>query len=189
LSRVVSGAVLGLDLSVRRSGAVVVPEEWRPGDWEALRVITTGADLEQLASPLERARRRRDIAEELVAFAVAHDVGHVFVEEYAFGVHQNRAHELAELGGVVKDRFLSRGQAVHPVVSSSARKLIFGVVPRQRKGRMKQYLMARWAELGAPFQGDDEGDAFAVANAGLSLLGLRCVRAAVAPKRVRSRAT
>jgi Holliday junction resolvasome RuvABC endonuclease subunit len=168
-------AVLGLDLSVRRSGAVVVPEGWKLGEWESLRVIATGADLEQLATPLEKARRRRNIAEELVIFARTHGVSHVFVEEYAFGVHQNRAHELAELGGVVKDYFLGMDLAVRPIVASSARKLLFGTVPRQPKGQMKKYLMARWAEMGAPFHGDDEGDAFAVANAGLDALGLECL--------------
>lgn len=171
-------AVLGLDLSVRRSGIVVVPEGWRLGSWEDLRVATAGEDLEQFATPMERARRRRGIAEEVVLFARTHGVSHVFVEEYAFGAQQNRAHELAELGGVVKDYLLGMNLAAHPVVASSARKLLFGTVSRMPKSQLKKYLMARWAEMGAPFQGDDEGDAFAVANAGLDALGLKCLRSA-----------
>ena len=68
------------------------------------------------------------------------------------------------------------GVAVIPIVASSARKLLFGPQRRMSTREWKLFIHASFREMGAPGTwGEDERDAFCVANAGRHLLGAPCL--------------
>jgi Holliday junction resolvasome RuvABC endonuclease subunit len=96
------------------------------------------------------------------------DVTHVFVEGYAFAAQSSSVTKLAELGGVVRVALHERGIDAVSVPSTSCRKLLLGKVPRNgAKVAVQQAVYA----VGAPFDNDDQVDAYCVANWGLSELG------------------
>jgi hypothetical protein len=93
----------------------------------------------------------------------------VYVEDYAFGLTQNRAHELAEMTGMVKMSFYQAGMLVRPVNQSTVRKYFLGKLPpKDRAGAVHSALKG----MGAPWHSSDVGDAFVVANYGRTELGL-----------------
>lgn len=162
--------VMGLDLSLRASAALVIPAGWELGRWNKLVSHVVGSNLLQDADQGQKLSRLESISDEIVKFARDNHVTHVFVEQYAFSQMLTRAHAIGELGGVVKlDLRRKLGLVVMPVVASQARKFLCGTVPRKDS---KDFVIAKLVDMGANFQTDDEGDAFVVANWGLSELGL-----------------
>lgn len=162
--------VMGLDLSLTASAAVVIPHNWELGDWDSLITHVVGCSLLQEASPAEKLSRIDSISFELIQLARETRVTDIFVEQYAFSQMLTRAHALGELGGVVKlDLKRQLGIVAQPVVASQARKFLCGKVPRKDG---KKYVEAQLKLMGAKFKSHDEGDAFTCANFGLSEIGL-----------------
>jgi hypothetical protein len=163
---------MGMDLSLTGAAAVVVPECWDVTLWGHLDSVVAGRPLPDDADPRDRVERVVHIAARMLAMARHHDVKHVYVEDYAFGA-VSRAHAIGEGGGAVKAAlYSSLGLVTIPVVGSRARKLMFGKLPREG---VKGWVQARLGEAGAPpGWTEDEGDAFVVANYGLSELGRCC---------------
>lgn len=162
----IDAVVVGLDLSLTRAAACAVPVDWDL-DWARVKWLTAGAALPKDATPDQAAERVAGIAEAIVAFASAiHFSGatlYLVVEQYGFNM-ATRAHALAELGGVVKHELRKARLGVpHPVVASSARKVLLGKNP-QGKGAAKAAVMHFLHLAGAECPNDDAGDAFAVAN-------------------------
>lgn len=167
--RKIRAVIAGLDLSLTGAGVAIVDastwgldvrrvESWRFG--EKLKGSNETADHEA------RVKRLRWIAGE-VARVCAHGVTHVFVENYSFGM-QHAAHQLGEIGGVVKATLHERlGLVAVPVSNSTARKLFVG---RGAGAGIKDYVAAKLREIGWTAS-VDEGDAFVVMNYGLSELG------------------
>lgn len=160
-------SVLGLDLSLTRTAAVLLPTDWA-GDWGDVRVLTSGASLPNDASEMMRNARIVHIVNDLDSFLDDTTVEAAFVEGYSFGNAQ-RAHQLGELRGVVRWHLVRRFQlAPKPVAPSSVRKLFFGAVPKERGDALKKHILSTVNALGAEFKSHDVADAFLVANYGLT---------------------
>lgn len=165
--------VLGLDLSLTRSAAVLVPVGAR--DFAGVRALSVGATLRADATETARDARCYRIACALSAFAAGVPIAGAFVESYAFGM-ANRAHHLGELRGVVRRRLLEhKGVGLTPVHASQARALYFArplkKPPGARTDWLKNYILGSTREAGASFANHDEADAFMIANFGLSEVG------------------
>jgi Holliday junction resolvasome RuvABC endonuclease subunit len=160
---------VGLDLSLTASAVVAVPHDWS-GKRDRIRTKMAGYSLPRTATAMERIRRCVVIADEVVAFLDhLHRVSTVFVEGYAFS-RADQAHSLGECGGVVRSRLLVHGYDFEDVNISHARKLLLGKVPRD--GKVKQRVADVFAAAGIPLDNFDKSDALAVANYGLSEMGM-----------------
>lgn len=167
--------IMGLDLSLTGSGACIVPAGWTLGDWRQLKTLKVGLKLEQNASPAVAVSRLEVIVEHLVKFALDHDVTHGFVEGYAYGATFSRPHALGELGGITKYEMWRRVRLpLQSVPAPQARKFLCGTVPQRKTSgiKPKTFVAQFLYGLGARFASEDEGDAFVVANYGLSEVGL-----------------
>ena len=101
-------------------------------------------------------------------FAISHQVFHCYVEDYAFSRRSSSVTKLAELGGHARCEFLSYGRVLTPVPASAARKLLLGKLPRKDA---KVAVQAALYGADALLNNDNECNAFAVANFGLSEQG------------------
>ena len=166
---------MGLDLSTRAAACVVVPYGWQ-GNWKDLRSAVFGEPLARDATDQDRALRCGSIASQIVAFALVHGVGTVWIESYAYNQNKS-AHTLGELGGVVRLELVLAGLDVQTANMTSARSLLLGRLPR-RKGKRgpsaKDAVKAALGAAGASFATLDEYDAFVVANWGQSEAGRFC---------------
>lgn len=164
-----SGAVLGLDLSLRGAGLVAVPFDWA-GDWSRIARATVGHSLTKDATEADRIGRLVRISAEVVTFAEAHRCTRAVVEQYAYSSRHAQSHSLGELGGVVKVLLTERcGIPVDVVAPASARKLLLGRLPRKD---VKIHTRAALTRMGMPVTWtDDEADGFVVANWKLSEVG------------------
>jgi hypothetical protein len=172
-------AVIGLDLSLRGSGVVVLPSEWNPKTpWRDLTYARLGEQgkldgfhrvagivgyVEQVverSTSLEKRRRTK-----------------VFVEEHAFSMGlQKYAYARAELVGAVKHALWGGyGIETFPVVASHARKLLFGKMPKMSRKEWKKVIEIELGKMGAPFEDEDTRDAFLICNAGLEALRMPCL--------------
>jgi hypothetical protein len=171
--------VLGIDPSLTRSAAVLIPPGWALGDWAALRWTSYGEPAPErkvfsvLEYERERIARMGRIAEALAQFVMREAGGRPirgFIEGYAYQAGGAGAHSGAEYGGILRQwMHMRHAIALQPVQEASARKQLLGKLPpRERKAVTARALYAN----GAPFSNDDECDAFVVANWGLSEVGL-----------------
>lgn len=162
-----SEVVLGLDLSLRATGIVAVPVRWGL-DWSRVHSLVVGSPLPNTATERERSARVDGITGQVLEHARRFDCQIVAIEQYAFSRSDAHAHELGELGGVVKLELFRAGLEVFTYHASSSRKLL-GKAPR--KGA-KDWAAARLVSAGAPaaWRGD-QYDAFLAANHHLSLWG------------------
>ena len=177
-------AFVGLDLSLRRPGFCFLLPGWRPQDpWQGVRV--EAVDEVKDAGSERLLRITRAVERFIVAVWLSGEhprAPAVFVEQHAFGMAKGSyALERAELVGAVKVMVREHWEVeTIPIVASSARKLLFGPVKRvqvsKENGGWKPFIEAGLREMGAPEEwGEDERDAFCIANAGRHLLGLPCL--------------
>jgi len=174
--------VVGLDLSLRSSGVCVLPVDWSSDgfEWSSVSTESFGYSLPDSSSVNQRATRWISIAESIFDFVNARtgkaewNVHRVWIESYAFSRKTKSAHELAELGGVVKAE-LSNHYDLSVATPQQCRKTFLGKEPRSEKKRAVQRQLVA---LGCPFHDrEDEADAFVVANHGLMVegfVGLSC---------------
>lgn len=164
--------VVGLDLSLRSTGACFVPAGWE-GDTRACAVGGWGRESDGTAR--DKARRMSEISAGVLAFVAQHvsPGGTVWAEEYAFAKGgQAHAAALRELGGAVKVKLYEELDVeVIPVVASQARKMLLGKLPRKD---VKEYVLRNLERLRGemPYWTDDQKDALVVANYGVGLLNL-----------------
>jgi hypothetical protein len=165
-------AVLGLDLSLTGSAAVVLPKGWNPSaPWTAISFQRFG---EQGA--LRGQERTSAIVHAVWKLAVREGVTKAFVEQYAFSFAPNAITHVAELVGAIKETLhTSLKIETVPIVASSARKLLFGKLPRMSRKETKALIKSEFEKLGAPFPDEDTRDAFIVCNAARHTLGLPCL--------------
>lgn len=162
--------VLGLDLSLRQTGACILPTE-TINDRSTWQFLICGKSLEDTATPKERTKRLIETATRLVWFARTYGVTDVFVEDYAYSASKSRAHSIGELGGTVKSYFLAQlNMPLRPVPASQARSHTFGKLPRKDG---KKYAHEIMEKNGLTFNTLDEGDAFIIANFGVMDMGHR----------------
>jgi hypothetical protein len=165
-------ATIGLDLSLRRSAFCVIPSTWSPGDWERLHtgvVQPEGDGILRIAAIIE-------------SFSMVVDgvyrgelVKHVFIEQYAWSAmgSSSKQHEIMEMGGALKLRLYQKfGLFTTSFNASSARKTLFGKLPRMKRAEWKKFVVHQLQKMGAPWDDDDTCDAFVIANHGRGELGL-----------------
>lgn len=162
--------VAGLDLSLTGAGvAVIDPVTWGM-DLRCVATARYGIKLKgknDTADHEARVDRLVWVVDRVVDFLAERRVTHVWVENYSFSM-QNNAHQLGEMGGCVKRELRKRlGHVAMPVSNSTARKLFLG---RGTGKGIKEIVAAKLVEIGWTAS-VDEGDAFVVANYGLSELG------------------
>jgi Holliday junction resolvasome RuvABC endonuclease subunit len=162
--------ILGIDPSLTRSAAVLIPPGWELGDWLTLRwcsvEIPPGDGTER-----QRVERMGEIVDRLLNFVSEHSGSEVrgWVEQYAFNARSASVTKLAELGGILRHQFLIEfGVPLEPVTASQARKQLLGKLPRKDQKLAVQLALGR---AGAPFVNGDECDAACVAFWGLTEIG------------------
>jgi hypothetical protein len=175
-------SVFGLDLSLRAPAWVFLPPNWNPRDpWRGVTsqvVQMKKADEDAGAKRLDRIVRTLEDFIETRWPVWAFNPPRVFVEQHAFGMATGAyALERAELVGAVKVMVMQRWSVeTIPIVASGARKLLFGPQKRMTSKEWKQFIAARFAEMNdAPAWGEDERDAFVIANSARHLLGRPCL--------------
>lgn len=172
-------AVIGLDLSLRGSGVVVLPSEWDPKKpWHDLSFARLGEEGKK--EGFMRVSGIVGYVEQMVEQCIsvgARNRTKVFVEEHAFSMGlQKYAYARAELVGAVKHALWGGyGIETYPVVASHARKLLFGKMPRMARKEWKKVIEVELGKMGAPFEDEDCRDAFLIANAGREELRLPCL--------------
>ena len=174
--------VLGIDPSLTRTAAVLIPPNWKLGDWSTLRwteieIPNAGYSEKdgdsRWAVEMARVERLGEIVDRLIAWVSENHEGEhlsAWTEGYAFGANSASVTKLAELGGAVRYALYRQLNIVPESVSpQSARKYLLGKLPRK-----DQKLAAHSAMLahGVPWRTADVTDGFCVANYGLSELGL-----------------
>jgi hypothetical protein len=173
---------IGFDLSLSAPAAVALPLDWTPGDWARckswLGKPPTPKNQDDLRGQLDRydaiASWAVNAVRETLEWQPATTELDGFVEAYGFSKNNASASRIMESGGVVKMRLYEKfGLVLTPVTSSETRKLLLGFNPRKPKYDAKVVIQdALFNRAGAPKTWDDnQCDAFAVANFGLSNLG------------------
>jgi Holliday junction resolvasome RuvABC endonuclease subunit len=163
---------MGLDVSLRGTGWCVLPKEWQPGSWWSVK---SGRLTEEGA--LEGMPRVEAAVKAVTERVVVYGVSAVFVEQYAFSFSTNGITRVAELLGALRyELWKLDGIEVVPVVASSARKTLFGKLPRMVRKEIKQHVEHELGKMGAPKEwSEDERDAFCIANHGRLVLTLPCL--------------
>lgn len=157
---------LGVDYSLTSTGLVMLPNGWFP-DWKYVEHAT----VKTVAVHTEagRVKRYRDIAKQIRAHAKDWGVTHAVFEQHAFGKNTAQGYRIVEGTGVAKAALLAAGiKLLEPVVVGQARKLLLGSNPRVKP---KDFVEECFKRLDGPFDNQDESDAGALANWGLSELG------------------
>ena len=168
------GGVVGLDLSLARTGMCFVPDKW-DGRIKTLQFLSVSTKRDKaFGSPELLAKmeiqRCLEIAGKTIKFIKKTEATAIAKENYAFSPVKDKfgnskqsssVTKLAELGGVVLSQVLLSCRL--PMVSvpvNSARKWLTGGIKRgDQKGQIERFLKKR----GLVFENYDEMDAFVVA--------------------------
>jgi len=163
--------IVGLDLSLTGLGMAAVPPDWDL-DWKHVQTHRVSCPLPRNATLRQQTDRLRSLALDCRVFAVRVGATHVWGEDLPTARAFNLV-SLGELRGAVRLELLREcGLDLHFAPQSSVRKFLLGRLPRKdRKAHVVEALKA----AGANFGSDDECDAFAVANWGLSEIGAPCM--------------
>ncbi len=144
----VPGVVIGLDLSLRSTGLAVYGyghifrDRILPGDMRGLR-------------------RLFYIRKRVIEFVCAHNPAGVFIEGYSFA-SANQAHQIGELGGIIRTDLAQFDLDVYTVPPGSL-KLFTTADGKAKKSKMVLQLFKRW---GIEVEQEDEADAVALAIMG-----------------------
>jgi Holliday junction resolvasome RuvABC endonuclease subunit len=169
---IMNDVIMGIDISARSCGFCVIPAGWDM-DWTKVVFANRGHKLDS-PSKRERLSRRLEIAHFASQLAQKHGVTSAWVESDAFsyGGKSSSVLELAKIKGVVELHLWTEcGLFVDDAPISTARKLALGKVPRG-KGVAKAAVLDLLRRSGAVVENDDQSDAWAAANYGMSELGL-----------------
>lgn len=151
--------VLGLDLSLRATGIVVVPVGWGL-DFKNVYASHAGLSVPKKSPPSQYAKRLILIRDTVRSVVRSYKPTIAVIENYAFGAVWS-ACEIGELGGVIKTMLHEEKIPFQLVMPSSARRLL----GKQPKAGSKEWAAAKLYAAGAPrLWTDAELDAFVVAN-------------------------
>jgi archaellum biogenesis ATPase FlaH len=138
-------------------------------------MIRTGLPLTKDATVRERIERIAQIAHDVSVFCINVHAVHVSTETYAFNAGGAHAHELAELGGVVKHQLLDGLNIVtDSIPAATARKTMLQKLPRSD---VKAFVTRNVRRLGglALEWTHDEIDALVICNHALMKAGFVAV--------------
>jgi hypothetical protein len=132
---------------------------------------------------LGQMRRYDEIASWVIGITANKVVSGVFVENYGFSQNSKAGSRIMESGGIVKFVFFKEhGWPMRPVAQNTARKLLLGKCPQKDVKVAVQN--ALFSQCKAPRTWtEDQGDAFVIANYGLSEVGGTCLTLATPAKR------
>ena len=149
------GNVMGLDLSLRSTGIVVLSPTK-----ELLHASLAGQSLKRDAPIRDKIERQIGIASKVITFARQFDCAKIGIEGYAFGA-RGAQNDLGELQGVVKSQiWLALQIEPQSIAASSARKIVCGN-GRASKERVRECL----TKMGYTLNQLDLTDALAIALA------------------------
>lgn len=163
--------VMGLDLSLSGAGVAIVRADWNL-DLHKVQVFRFGyaVPAKDTIGQIQRLQYLRDQILDLARFE---NVTHVFVEDYAFSM-TFRAHQMGEIGGVIRLACYEARLPIVAVACNAARKTFFGKGERMKGKDAKRFIKAElekygvvWSQRKTEF---DREDAFVIANHGLALL-------------------
>lgn len=143
--------IVGIDPSLTRLGIAVITSE-HPGCWRT----------DTISSQLEGAKRLIEIRDKL--FEEYWDADLVVIEGYAFAKN-NRAHQMGELGGVIRVALTEQGIDWLEVPPARVKKFCTGK-GNAPKDIMIQQVYKHW---GVECKTSDEADAFVLAQIGWAL--------------------
>ncbi len=136
--------ILGLDLSLNHVGwAVLKSDNWATG----------------LVLPKEKGTARlREIREGIFQVVITHKVSRAALEGYAYG-RVFRAHDMGEVGGVVRLELFDNKIPFEIVAPPTLKKFVTG----SGRAKKEQMLLKIYKKWGREFDSTDEAEAFAVA--------------------------
>jgi len=169
--------VVGLDLSLTRTGVCYIPPWWDgKNDSIVVSSIETQRDASAKGDPYAlsdmETKRYLKIAKYIIGFVGEYGVSYVAREGYAFSTVRTKSGKsfqsssvtkLAELGGVVQSQlFLFGGISLISIQPNSARKYLTGGLKRgNQKDQVRDFLRP----FGFVFRNNDEMDSFVIACA------------------------
>lgn len=162
--------MIGLDLSLRRPAAVIVPTPWK-GDWRSVTASVPAIQRVQQGDEDGQAARLVALYGWALKMRLSHPSDIVWREREAFS-QANMAHAKGEGLGVIRLAFWTPdAPGVRSCTASEARTLLLGSNPRERK-LAKAVVMSAWKSLGFPWADDEDlCDAMTILNYGLSVAG------------------
>lgn len=180
-----SDVVLGLDLSLSGLGMCAVPAAWDLRR-ELVRAKTLAMALPMGASNRDHTRRYAALARDVRTWAIYVGATHVWIEDVQHFPRKRMRQgiQLVELRAAVRlELEWECGLDVEFVAAREARTLLYGRdVPRGLdEATRKAWLFEPLKLCGLPLDDHNQGDAFAVANYGLSELGAPCLAGLCAP--------
>lgn len=166
--------VIGLDLSLSRTGMCFIPTNWNGsfGDLAFESVSTKRTEVVFGRASLrarEEIERYLRIAHRVVNFIGKNNAKNVSIEGYAYAQKTASVTKLAELGGVIKSQVLLTCKIVPvSIPSNTARKFVMGKLERKnQKEQVRVFLKSK----GFVFDNDDLMDAFVVAYCCYGIIG------------------
>lgn len=164
-----SGEILvGLDLSLRGSGAVAVHADWDLR-FTAVERASFGWPLQKGASTRDVTSRLRNLARDIRVWCVRVGATHAFAEDLPTHAAFNIV-PLAEIRGVLRLELLDEiGLDLQFVNQSHARKVLLGKLPAKDR---KKHVVEALRAAGADFADADQADAFCTVNAVLDSFGI-----------------
>lgn len=155
--------VIGLDLSLTSTGAVVISPggEWGRGQGDP------HTESMVIKSKFKGEARLEHLREQVMALVGFNQPDLIVIEGYAFG-RPNAMAPLAELGGVIKHSLYVAGWPFIVVPPTRAKKFACGK-GNAKKDEVRLGVYKRWG-FEAPT--NDEVDAYVLARIGLAYLGL-----------------
>lgn len=163
--------IAGLDLSINASAVCIIPRTWDQKLGPVKTFVSANPKLPNDAPEDDRLDRYEKNARCIADFLWHYPIEAIYFEQYAFSQGQSKAHALGENGGIIKSLIRQKVKLTpEAVVASSARKTLLGKCPNSGA---KEYVRknVRRLEGSAREWGDDEIDAFVIANHGLMLCG------------------
>lgn len=178
--------VLGLDLSLSGLGMAAIPTRWDLRR-ELVRAKTLAMSLPKDATNRDHTRRYAALARDVRAWASHVKATRVWIEDVQH-FPRNRMKQgiqLVELRAAVRLELEREcGLDVEFVASRETRTLLYGQdVPRGLSEDVrKAWVLEPLLAIGLPLADHNQGDAFAVANWGLSELGAPCLAGLLTPR-------
>lgn len=157
--------VIGCDFGLRKSGIVVLDEDFNIATQTLIQVSSRGAErLVDIESGFDQ-----------IVQPYKHDLV-VFVEGYAYGAKYQRE-SLAELGGVMR-RYFCINNLDYWVITPTANKAFVTGTGKATKNYMKKMTKDKW---GIAFKSDDICDAHGLARLGMTVMRNRFFRIDLLP--------
>lgn len=155
--------IVGIDPSIRKTGVA-----WSNGSDPQTRLFTSVNDTD--SSVVRRMARYEEVVFRINQFLQRIQPAVIVIEGYSFG-SPNRAHPLAEFGGLLRWHLLEHTSRVYECSPSSLKRFVTGK-GSGNKAVVQAYVQKRWNRI---FESDDEADAYGLCRIGMAAMGYDAV--------------